>query len=51
MPPQTPNSVRLSSASARHWASTGHALQTALASCWAFPRTNSASGSCPVHLA
>ena len=46
MPPQTPNSVRLSRASARHCARTGHVLQTAFASCCALPRTKSASGSC-----
>src|SRR6476620_5547056 len=45
MPPHTPNSVLLSKASARHCARTGHVLQTALASCWALPRTNNASGS------
>ncbi len=45
IPPQTPNSVRLSNASARHCASTGHDLHTALASCWALPLTKSASGS------
>src|SRR3954468_20700441 len=50
MPPQTPNSVLLSRASARHCARTGHVLQTAFASCWALPRTNNASGSWPAQL-
>ena len=45
MPPHTPNSVRLSRASARHSAITGQPRQTVLACCWAAPWTNSASGS------
>ena len=51
IPPQTPNSVRLSRASARHCASTGQVLQTAFASCCAAPRTKRASGSCLAHAA
>ncbi len=43
-PPQTPHSIWLSSASARHSARTGQAPQTALALCCSAPRTNSSSG-------
>ena len=51
MPPQTPNSMRLSRASARHSAMTGQPMQTALARLCAAPWTNSASGSVPRHAA
>ena len=47
IPPQTPNSMRLSRASARHSVRTGQPTQTALARFCAAPWTNSASGSCP----
>ena len=48
MPPQTPNSTWLSSASARHSVRTGQPRQIALARFCAAPCTNSASGSaCP----
>src|SRR5665647_939543 len=49
LPPQTPNSVWLSSASARHSAITGQLKQTCLATCWAAPRTNRASGSTAIQ--
>ena len=45
MPPQTPNSTRLSSASDRHSVRTGQPMQTALARFCAAPCTNSSSGS------
>src|SRR5699024_11072171 len=45
MPPQTPHSIRLSSASARHWARTGQAMHTDLALFCAAPRTNKSTGS------
>ena len=45
IPPQTPNSIRLSRASARHSVRTGQARQMALARFWAAPCTKRASGS------
>src|SRR3954470_43280 len=45
MPPQTPNSTLLSSASARHSVRTGQPKQTTFARFCAAPCTNSASGS------
>src|SRR4051794_18960734 len=45
MPPQTPNSTRLSRASARHSVRTTHPKQRVLARFCAAPRTNSSSGS------
>ncbi len=44
IPPQTPNSTRLSRASARHSVRTGQPMQTALARFCAAPCTNSSSG-------
>jgi hypothetical protein len=46
MPPHTPHSIWLSSASARHSVRTGHPAQTCLALFCSAPRTNSSSGSC-----
>ena len=51
MPPQTPNSMRLSSASARHSYRTGQPRQTRLAMFCSAPCTNSASGSPSRHAA
>lgn len=51
MPPQTPNSTPLSSASARHSVRTGQPMQTALARFCAAPCTNSESGSLCRHAA
>ena len=45
MPPHTPNSTRLSSASAPHSRITGQCLQITAALRWAAPRTNNSSGS------
>ena len=45
MPPQTPNSVRLSRASARHSVMTGQPCRPSWRGCCAAPWTNSASGS------
>ena len=47
IPPQTPNSTRLSRASARHSVRTGQPMQTAFARFCAAPWTNSVSGSVP----
>src|SRR5690606_18230916 len=47
IPPQTPNSMRLSSASARHAVRTGHPRQISFALFCAAPWTNTASGSTP----
>ena len=44
MPPQTPHSIWLSRASARHSVRTGHPAHTCLALFCSAPRTNSASG-------
>ncbi len=44
MPPQTPHSIWLSRASARHSVRTGHPAQTCLALFCSAPRTKSASG-------
>ena len=44
MPPQTPHSIWLSSASARHSVRTGHPAHICLARFCAAPRTNSSSG-------
>jgi anion-transporting ArsA/GET3 family ATPase len=49
MPPQTPNSTRLSSASDRHSVRTGQPRQTALARFCAAPVTNRSSGSASLH--
>ena len=51
MPPQTPNSISLSSASARHSATTGHGRQITAAFRCAAPRTKSSSGSVERHRA
>src|SRR4051812_25676446 len=51
MPPQTPNSIWLSSASAAHSAMTGQCRQMAAAFLCAAPRTNSRSGSVARHRA
>src|SRR5258708_36399966 len=51
MPPQTPNSIRLSSASARHSVRTGQPRQISLARFCAAPWTKSSSGSVPLHAA
>ena len=51
IPPQTPHSIWLSSASARHSVRTGHPAQTCLALFCSAPRTNSASGVSPLHAA
>jgi|SRR5271166_503220 len=51
MPPQTPNSIWLSSASARHSATTGQCRQIAAAFLCAAPRTKSSSGSVERHRA
>src|SRR5690606_10344059 len=51
IPPHTPNSTRLSRASARHSVRTGHPVQTAFALFCAAPWTNSSSGSLPRHAA
>lgn len=49
IPPHTPNSTLLSSASAPHSAITGQRRQITAASRCLAPRTNSASGSVPLH--
>ena len=49
IPPHTPNSTRLSSASPRHSVRTGQPRQTALARFCAAPVTNSSSGSLVRH--
>ena len=49
IPPQTPNSMRLSSASARHSVRTGQDMQTVLTRFWAAPWTNRVSGSAVRH--
>jgi anion-transporting ArsA/GET3 family ATPase len=51
IPPQTPNSIPLSSASARHSVRTGQPRQISLARFCAAPWTNSSSGSVPLHAA
>lgn len=51
MPPHTPNSTLLSSASAPHSVITGQRRQITAASRCLAPRTNSASGSVPLHSA
>ena len=51
MPPQTPNSIRLSRASARHSVRTGQPRQISLARFCAAPWTKSSSGSVPLHAA
>lgn len=51
MPPHTPNSIRLSSASARHSNLTGHDRHTRLAMFCSAPCTNNASGSPSRHAA
>lgn len=51
IPPHTPNSIWLSSASARHSVRTGQPRQISLARFCAAPWTNSASGSVPLHAA
>ena len=51
IPPQTPNSMPLSSASARHSVRTGQPRQISLARFCAAPWTNSSSGSVPLHAA
>ena len=51
IPPQTPNSIPLSSASARHSVRTGQPRQINLARFCAAPWTNSSSGSVPLHAA
>ena len=49
MPPQTPHSIWLSRASARHSVRTGQPAQSCLARFWAAPRTNSSSGRLWLH--
>ena len=49
MPPQTPNSTLLSSASAPHSCITGQCRQITAALRWAAPRTKSSSGSVVRH--
>ena len=51
MPPQTPHSIWLSSASARHSVRTGHPAHICLARFCAAPRTNSSSGRVWLHSA
>jgi hypothetical protein len=51
IPPQTPNSIPLSSASARHSVRTGQPRQISLARFCAAPWTNNSSGSVPLHAA
>src|ERR1700758_3949399 len=51
MPPHTPNSTRLSSASAPHSSMTGQCRQMTAALRCAAPRTNSSSGSAARHSA
>ena len=51
IPPHTPNSTWLSSASARHSVRTGHPMHTALALFCAAPCTNRSSGSLARHRA
>jgi len=51
MPPQTPNSTLLSSASAPHSCITGQCRQITAALRWAAPRTNNSSGSVALHSA
>ena len=51
MPPHTPNSIWLSSASARHSMATGHDRQIAAACLCAAPRTNRSSGLVKRHRA
>ena len=50
MPPHTPHSMRLSKASARHCARTGHPMQMVFALFWSLPSGNRASF-IPLHLA
>ena len=49
IPPHTPHSISLSSASARHSVRTGHPAHSCLARCCAAPRTNSSSGADCLH--
>ncbi len=51
MPPQTPHSISLSSASARHSVRTGQPAHTSFARCCSAPRTKSSSGDACLHTA
>src|SRR5215213_8803373 len=51
MPPQTPHSILLSRASARHSVRTGQPEQSFLALFWAAPRTKSSSAGVSRHCA